>query len=98
MALKAELKLTQGKLREIIHNTEAARYKAEQAREKYERSLDESPDERLKDEIKRVRKDRDYWKREYGKLHDAAFDATRLLTKPDKWKLVEEWKQVEDDG
>jgi hypothetical protein len=97
MALKAELKATQGKLRETIHNTEQAKYKAEQARARYERSLEESPDDRLKDEIKRVRKDRDYWKREYEKLHDAAFDATRLLTKPDKWKLVEEWRLVEDD-
>jgi chromosome segregation ATPase len=92
MALKVELKQTQGKLKDVIHNTEQARYKAEQARKNYERWLEKSPDERLTEEIGRVRNDRDYWKRKYEELRDAALDATRLLTKPGKWKAVE------DDG
>ena len=95
-ALKQEIRVCNGNMRQAIHNAEIAKQKAERARADYEKRLSEQPDEFWRREVRLANSSRDFWKREHDKMLKLVQDAMTLLRGKGKYTTVEA-EEVRDD-
>ncbi len=89
-ALKAELKLARGELKNVLHNTEQAKLKAERTIEEYRKLMAQPVEDRWKREIELVRSSRDHWKGECEEAVARLVDARSVLDRTKKYTLVKE--------
>ena len=89
LALKTELKLARGEVKNVLHNTEIAKLKAERLRDEYMERLKEPPEQAWADEIERAKASADYWRKLYDELLDANQKARTVLERRHKYELKE---------
>lgn len=78
-ALKREIKVCNGNMRQAIHNAEVAKQKAERMRADYEKRLSEQPDEFWRREVKRANESRDRWKAKCDEMQAKVQGAVDIL-------------------
>ena len=78
-ALKQEIKVCNGNMRQAIHNAEVAKQKAERTRADYEKRLAEQPDEFWRREVALANDSRDRWKAKCDEMSKAVQGAVKVL-------------------
>lgn len=88
-ALEAELKLARGEVKQVLHNTETARQKAERAAADYRRWMEQPRDESWERELKMAKSTGEYWKGLYDEAAKALENVRKIAAMGKKYALME---------